>query len=232
MHVNVGLVEADPGARRLLRRQLDANGYTVVGLAAGGNELDHMMSRQNIHLLLLDDPALCAHLRLRWPRLPLIIVSTVTEEREIVRALDVGADDYLTRPFDQDEFLARIRAHLRRARMTEEGVFWTPDQEVLRSQDGTMTLDVARRQVHVREQEVRLSSQECALLRLLMLHQGRVVPQRTLLQQVWGPAYTEEANYLRVYMRQLRRKLEPEPAHPRYLHTEPRIGYVFSSPLS
>ena len=229
MNERVVLVLADPGIRRLLRRCLCARGYTVVDLA-GGSELDQVMKRHTVHVVVLDDLAWCSPFRLQWPQVPLLIISPVAEEREKVRALDLGADDYLTQPFDQEEFLARLRAHRRRARMQAEGVFWTPESEVLRSQDGLMTLDVVRRLVHVGQQVVHLSPQECSLLWVLMLHQGRVVSHQTLLQRVWGSDYADEANYLHVYMSQLRRKVEPEPAHPRYLLTCTRIGYVFQCP--
>ncbi len=124
MNERVVLVLADPGIRRLLRRCLCARGYTVVDLA-GGSELDQVMKRHTVHVVVLDDLAWCSPFRLRWPQVPLLIISPLTEEREKVRALDLGADDYLTQPFDQEEFLARLRAHRRRTRMREEGVFWT-----------------------------------------------------------------------------------------------------------
>jgi two-component system, OmpR family, KDP operon response regulator KdpE len=136
-----------------------------------------------------------------------------------VRALDAGADDYVTKPFDMSELLARLRAALRRGPSEPADSIVTTDH---------FTVDLADRQVTVGGVPVRLTPTEWGLLETLIRHPGRLIGQRQLLQAVWGPAYERETNYLRVYLAQLRRKLEPDPAHPRYLHTEPGMGYRFT----
>jgi two-component system KDP operon response regulator KdpE len=142
-------------------------------------------------------------------------------ERDKVAALDLGADDYVTKPFGMDELLARLRAALRRhLPAPEEAVVTTEDFEV----------DLAAKRVRVGDREVHLTPTEWQLLEVLVRNPGRLITQRQLLQQVWGPAYEKETNYLRVYLAQLRRKLEPDPSRPRYLITEPGMGYRFDHP--
>jgi two-component system KDP operon response regulator KdpE len=136
-----------------------------------------------------------------------------------VAALDAGADDYVTKPFGMDELLARLRAAVRRASPA-------PDEPVVATGDFTVDL-AAKRVTRTGDGDVRLTPTEWQLLEVLVRNSGRLVTQRQLLQEVWGPAYETESNYLRVYIAQLRRKLEPEPARPRYLHTEPGMGYRF-----
>ena len=162
-----------------------------------------------------------------FTQIPIIILSAVTEEKQKVVALDQGADDYLTKPFSNDELQARVRACLRRARVREATDNQEP--EVLTSEDEYIYMDIARRLVRAGEQEIRLTPTEFELLRQLMSHAGKVLTHRTLLRAVWGPEYGEEADYLRVYVRQLRLKVENEPSHPKYILTEPGIGYVFRS---
>ncbi len=159
------------------------------------------------------------------PQVPIIVLSAVTEEKQKVRALDLGADDYLTKPFSNDELQARVRACLRRAQVTE--VTSEREPEELCSEDGYLYMNTARRMVRAGENEVRLTPTEFELLRQLMLYAGKVLTHRSLLRAVWGPEYGEEADYLRVYVRQLRLKVEVEPSRPRYILTEPGIGYVF-----
>jgi two-component system KDP operon response regulator KdpE len=144
-------------------------------------------------------------------------------EADKVLALDAGADDYVTKPFGMDELLARMRAALRRAvppDAAEEPVVETPDFRV----------DLAAKRVTTTAGEVRLTPTEWHLVEVLVRHAGKLVSQRQLLQEVWGPAYGRESNYLRVYLAQIRRKLEPDPAHPRYFLTEPGMGYRFVPP--
>jgi two-component system KDP operon response regulator KdpE len=153
-----------------------------------------------------------------WTAAPIIVLSVREAEADKVAALDLGADDYLTKPFGMNELLARLRAALRRHQpAAEEPVVETPDFRV----------DLAARRVWARGEEVHLTPTEWSILDVLTRHPGRLITQRQLLQQVWGPSYERETNYLRVYLAQLRRKLEPEPARPRYLITEPGMGYRF-----
>jgi two-component system KDP operon response regulator KdpE len=149
----------------------------------------------------------------------------VTEERQKVEALDLGADDYLTKPFSNDELQARVRVCLRRVQTVEGSS--ENDPEELYSDDGYLYMNVVRRVVRAGQSDVRLTPTEFELLRQLMLYAGKVLTHRSLLRAVWGPEYGEEADYLRVYVRQLRRKVEVEPSRPRYILTEPGIGYVF-----
>jgi two-component system KDP operon response regulator KdpE len=158
---------------------------------------------------------ICEDVR-RWSRLPILVLSAVGDEREKVRALDAGADDYVTKPFGTDELLARLRAVLRRSAETGD----SPRLEL-----GELTIDLADRRVTRDGKEVHLTPIEFDLVRVLAQHQGRLVTHRQLLQEVWGPKYGEETHYLRVHVAHIRAKLEPDPARPKYLITEPGIGY-------
>ena len=155
----------------------------------------------------------------RWGAVPVLVLSARAEQAEKVAALDAGADDYVTKPFGMEELLARLRAAVRRAAPAVEDlpVVTTPD----------FTVDLAARRVTTADGEVRLTPTEWHLLEVLVRNPGRMVSQRALLQEVWGPAYEKETHYLRVYLAQLRRKLEPDPSHPVHLVTEPGMGYRF-----
>jgi two-component system KDP operon response regulator KdpE len=153
-----------------------------------------------------------------WTRVPIIVLSVRDREADKVMALDAGADDYVTKPFGMDELLARLRAALRRSEPPEE-------QAVVET--SAFTVDLAAKKIRTAAGEVRLTPTEWHLVELLVRHPGRLLTQRYLLQEVWGPRYGEETNYLRVYMAQLRRKLEPNPSRPRYFITEPGMGYRF-----
>ena len=155
-----------------------------------------------------------------WSAIPVIVLSARSTSAEKVEALDAGADDYVTKPFGMDELLARIRAAVRRARRPRP-------KAVERGRHRRFTVDLARTGCSAGDQPVRLTPTEWSLLELLVRHTGRLVPQKQLLTEVWGPPYEHETHYLRVYLAQLRRKLEPDPAHPRYLITEPGVGYRF-----
>jgi len=149
------------------------------------------------------------------------VLSVRDAEGDKVAALDAGADDYVTKPFGMDELLARVRAALRRtAPAEEEAVVVTPD----------FTIDLAAKKTRRDGEEVRLTPTEWHIVEVLVRNRGRLVAQRQLLQEVWGPEYHDETNYLRVFMAQVRRKLEPEAAHPRYFITEPGMGYRFELP--
>ena len=224
------VVDDELPIQRILRRNLVASGYDVL-VADNGKEAVEMVRKHEPDLILLDlclpgeidGLGVCVQVR-RSMQTPIIVLSAVTDEKRKVQALDMGADDYLTKPFSNDELQARVRACLRRAHAMESDL----QPVVLQSEDGYLTMDVLRRQVKAGEQEVRLTPTEFELLRQLMLYAGKVLTHRALLKSVWGPEYGEEADYLRVYVRQLRRKVETEPSHPRYILTEPGIGYVFS----
>ncbi len=227
------VVDDEPPIQRILRRNLQVSGYEVL-VAENGKQAIEMVRLHQPDLILLDlcmpgeldGLDVCIQVR-KSSQTPIIVLSAITEEKQKVKALDLGADDYLTKPFSNDELQARVRACLRRSTMrdtTDER-----DPEVLVSDDGYIHMDVARRQVRVGSQEVRLTPTEFELLRQLMLYAGKVLTHRSLLRAVWGPEYGEEADYLRVYVRQLRLKVEQEPSRPKYILTEPGIGYVFRS---
>jgi two-component system KDP operon response regulator KdpE len=153
-----------------------------------------------------------------WSTVPIIVLSVRDDEADKVLALDAGADDYVTKPFGMDELLARLRAAVRRAVPTPEAAMVaTPD----------FNIDLAAKRVTTDDGEIRLTPTEWHVLETLVRNQGRLVSQRQLLHEVWGPGYGKETNYLRVYMAQLRRKLEPDASRPRYLITEPGMGYRF-----
>jgi two-component system KDP operon response regulator KdpE len=155
-----------------------------------------------------------------WSTTPIIVLSVWGAEPQKVAALDAGADDYVTKPFGMDELLARLRAAVRRsAPAPDEPVVSTPD----------FTVDLAAKRVVRDGADVRLTPTEWQLLEILARSRGRLITQKQLLQEVWGPSYGSESNYLRVYIAQLRRKLEPEPSRPRYLLTEPGMGYRFQA---
>ncbi len=229
------VVDDEPSIQRILRRNLDVSGYDVL-VAGDGEKAVEMakMHQPDLILLdlclpgLLDGLEVCVQVR-KWLQTPIIVLSARTEERQKVQALDLGADDYLTKPFSSEELLARVRACLRRGRQGEVGNGRGTD--VLSSDDGYLSMDIPSRQVKAGDQEIRLTPTEFDLLRQLMLNAGKVLTHRILLREVWGPEYGEEADYLRVYIRQLRRKVEKEPSQPKYIITEPGIGYVFRSKI-
>jgi len=208
-----------------------ASGYEVL-IAENGTQALEIVQQHQPDLILLDlympgDVSgldVCVRVR-EASRVPIIVLSAANEEKLKVRALDLGADDYLTKPFSQDELQARVRACLRRAQTSM--VANEKEPEVLMTDNGYLYMDIVRRQVRAGTQEIRLTPTEFELLQQLMLNAGKVLTHRALLRAVWGPEYGEEADYLRVYIRQLRLKVEVEPSHPQYILTEPGIGYVF-----
>ncbi|HZU70030.1 MAG TPA: response regulator transcription factor [Ktedonobacteraceae bacterium] len=228
------VVDDDPPIQRILRRNLMMSGYDVL-IAEDGKEAVEIVRMHQPDLILLDlwlpgeidGLGVCRRVR-QWTQTPIIILSARKEEKQKVEALDLGADDYLTKPFSNDELQARVRACLRRAAGTAEpGNQQQPD--ILQTEDGYLSMNTARRQVLVGSHEVKLTPTEFELLRQLMLHAGKVLTHRVLLRSVWGPEYGEEADYLRVYVRQLRVKVEETPSDPRYIITEPGVGYVFQA---
>ncbi len=162
---------------------------------------------------------ICRSIR-EWSEMPVIVLSAVGEEAEKVRALEAGADDYVTKPFGPDELIARLKAALRRARRDVQ------DEPVLRA-DG-LELDLAAHRVSVEGDEVHLTPTEYELLRVLMQGRGRLLTHRSLLAEVWGPGYEDDTQVLRVHVANLRRKIEAEPAAPRYVLTDPGVGYRFA----
>jgi two-component system KDP operon response regulator KdpE len=218
------IVDDEPGLRQALAINLRARGYEV-DLAATATAALTLAARHppdavvlDLGLPDMDGGAVIDGLR-GWTRAPIIVLSARTTQSDKVDALDAGADDYVTKPFGMDELLARLRAALRRGDAVE-------DAPLVETAD--FSVDLAARQVRARDGEaIRLTPTEWHLLEVLVRHEGKLVERRALLQEVWGPAYETETNYLRVYMAQLRRKLEPDPAHPRHLITEPGMGYRF-----
>jgi len=216
-------VDDDRQLLRALQITLAARGYEVVPAATGASALAAAGSSPPDVVILdlglpdLDGVAVIEGLR-GWCTAPVIVLSARHEERAKVRALDAGADDYVTKPFGMEELLARLRAAVRRT---------SPAADVVKVTTESFTIDLAARRVMSEQAEIRLTPTEWQLLEVLVRNAGNLVTQRQLLQQVWGPAYGTETNYLRVHMANLRRKLEPDPSRPRYLITEPGIGYRF-----
>ncbi|MET1152605.1 response regulator [Arthrobacter sp.] len=217
------VVDDDPHLLRALRITLQAHGYDVTTAADGHSALlaatQHPLALVILDLGLpdIDGTSVIRELR-TWSRVPVLVLSARHGSEDKVEALDAGADDYITKPFGLDELLARLRALLRRT--------VDPGQEPVVTTD-TFTVDLGKRRVLRDGQDVRLTPTEWKMLEVLVRNPEKLVTQQQLLSEVWGPAYAKETNYLRVYMAQLRRKLEPEAATPRHLITEAGIGYRF-----
>jgi two-component system, OmpR family, KDP operon response regulator KdpE len=218
------VIDDDPQRLRALRITLRAAGHDVDTASDGRTALQLAAAVPPDVIVLdlglpdLDGTEVLATLRPAYAG-PVLVLSARADSQDKVHALDAGADDYVTKPFDMSEFLARLRAVLRRGSSEPADRFVTTEH---------FTVDLADRQVTVAGAPVRLTPTEWALLEPLVRQPGRLIGQRQLLQTVWGPAYEKETHYLRVYLAQLRRKLEPDPAHPRYLRTEPGMGYRFT----
>lgn len=215
------VVEDERHIVRALKIILRRAGYKVETTETKADALASLAARPPdalvLDLVLPDGQGVevCEDVR-RWSRLPIVVLSAVGDEREKVRALDAGADDYITKPFGTDELVARLRAVLRRS--AEAG--GSPRLEL-----DDLTIDMADRRVTRAGQQVHLTPIEFDLVRVLAQHHGRLVTHRQLLQEVWGPEYGEETHYLRVHVAHIRAKLEPDPARPQYLITEPGVGY-------
>ncbi len=218
------LIEDEPQMRRFLRITLQSQGYRLVESETGNDGLKQAAMRNPDVVLLdlglpdLDGIDVTKRLR-EWTQTPIIIISAREQEQDKIRALDAGADDYLTKPFNAGELLARIRVALRHAARRN-----TDQQDLIFILDN-LRVDLARRQVFVGEQEVHLTPIEYKLLIVMVRYAGKVITHNQLLKEVWGPAHVNEIQYLRVYMTQLRHKLEADPARPRFLMNEPGIGY-------
>jgi two-component system KDP operon response regulator KdpE len=215
------VIDDEVQIRRLLRVTLEANGYRVFEAATGGGGIVEVAQRKPdavvLDLGLPDLDGLTVLKRLRdWSRVPVLILTVRDADDEKVAALDSGADDYVTKPFSTVELLARLRVALRHAQpLPENAVFRTGELEV----------DLAGRRVLVRGKEVKLTPTEYAFLRLLVRNAGRVVTQRQILAEVWGPNAVGQTHYLRVYAAHLREKLETDPTRPELILTEPGVGY-------
>lgn len=232
MHkTRVLVVDDDPDLvaliRSLLGKTFDSRG------ARSGQEALHILEDWQADLIVLDlimngldGFAVCQQIR-QQSTVPILVLSGRQADQDKVRALDLGADDYLTKPFSRDELLARVRALLRRARQS------MTTMPVL--EDGRIRIDFGRRLVVVDGQEIRLTPTEYGLLEQLATNPGKLMTHSVLLQRVWGPEYRNELDYLRVFIRRLRRKIESNPSEPQYIITEPRAGYRFRTlnhPLS
>jgi two-component system KDP operon response regulator KdpE len=219
------VIDDEAQIRRLLRVTLEGAGYRVREAEGGGLGLTEAATKRPdaiiLDLGLPDLPGLEVLKRLReWSRLPVLILSVRGQEADKIEALDAGADDYLSKPFGGGELLARLRAMLRRVQ--------SPEEES-NARFGDVEVDFARRVVTKAGAVVKLTPKEYALLRLLLLHRGKVITHRQILRELWGPKAEEQTQYLRVYMTHLRQKLEDEPNQPEYFRTESGIGYRFSA---
>ena len=220
------VIEDDPQIRRFLRATLAAEDYQFHEAVTAAEGIAQAAARQPdlvlLDLGLPDRDGLDVIREIRsWSQMPIVVLSARGQEKDKIDALDLGADDYVAKPFAVGELLARIRATLRRAAPLAPGV-----DPIVRF--GNVQADFEKRLITVGGQEVHLTPNEYKLLQVLTKHAGRVVTQRQLLNEVWGPQHTEQSQYLRVYVAQLRRKLEQDPARPRYLQTEPGVGYRLS----
>jgi two-component system KDP operon response regulator KdpE len=217
------VVDDEPQIRKFLRISLTAHGYEVIEAARGEEGVAKCATAQPDLVILdlglpdLDGQEAIARIR-EWSRVPIIVLSVRTAEKEKVAALDRGADDYVTKPFGIHELLARVRAVLRNR--AQDGA---EPQAVLTV--GDLRIDIPRRRVQLAGNEVRLSRKEFALLRMLAQHPGRILTHQQLLREVWGPAHEGETHYLRIYIGHLRQKLGDNPTDPHYISNEPGVGY-------
>lgn len=219
------VIDDENEIRRMLRVGLSAHGYTLGEATSGKEGLNQVLIFHPdlviLDLGLPDTDGVEVLKRLReWSQVPVIVLTVRDREADKVSALDTGADDYVTKPFSMGELLARIRVAMRHAAKSE-------DEPVLVFDD--LTLDLSRRVVLLKQQEIKLTPTEYEILKYLALHAGRVVTHGQLLRAVWGPNYQEHTQYLRVYIGQLRRKIEADQARPRFITTEPGVGYRFIS---
>ena len=222
------VVDDEPQILRALGTNLKARGYDV-DLAPTGEAALILAARHHPDVVVLDLglPGIDGIEVIRglrgWSAVPIVVLSVREAERDKVAALDAGADDFVTKPFGMDELLARLRAALRRAAPAEE-------EATVETED--FKVDLAAKRVTTSTGEIRLTPTEWHIVEVLVRNRGKLVSQRQLLQEVWGSQYEKETNYLRVYLAQIRRKMEPDPARPVYFHTEPGMGYRFEVPES
>ena len=218
------VVDDEAQILKTLRTNLKARGYEVLTAADGESALA-MAARDHPDVVILDlglpgmDGVEVINGLRGWSEVPIIVLSAREQEGDKVLALDAGADDYVTKPFGMDELLARLRAAVRR------GTAATGEQPVVATLH--FSIDLSSKKVVVEGEAVRLTPTEWHVVEMLIRNPRKLVSQGQLLKEVWGPKYSEETDYLRVYMAQIRRKLEPDPSHPRYFITEPGMGYRF-----
>jgi two-component system KDP operon response regulator KdpE len=219
------VVDDEPQILKTLDLNLAARGY-VVDLAATGEDALYLAAQKPPDLVILDlglpglDGIKVVESLRRWSRVPILVLSARETEASKVAALDAGADDYVTKPFGMNELVARVRAALRRAAAPEEEATVATDR---------FTVDLAAKRILGPDGEIRLTPTQWHLVEVLVRNRGKLVTQRQLLQEVWGPGYSDETHYLRVFLAQIRRKLEADPAHPRHFITEPGMGYRFET---
>lgn len=219
------IIDDEPQIRRFLRASLDPKEFTYVEAADGESGM-RLVALENPDVVLLDlglpdiDGIDVARQLREWTEVPIIVLSARGQEQDKIKALDAGADDYLTKPFGVGELLARVRVALRHAAKGQVA------QELVFEADG-LKIDLPLRRVWRGGEEVHLTKTEFKIVALLLKHLGKVLTHRYILTEVWGAAYADENHYLRVYMGQLRHKLEESPGEPRYLITEPGVGYRF-----
>jgi two-component system, OmpR family, KDP operon response regulator KdpE len=220
------VVDDEPQIRRVLRTTLASQGYSLIE-ARSGDEALELIRKERADLILLDvnmagrsGLETCREIR-DSSDVPIIMLTVRNNELDKVQALDAGADDYVVKPFGAEELMARIRAALRRS---------APAEAMPPFLSGELSIDFEKRAVSVSGRPVRLTPKEFELLRQLVAQRGKALSHRRLLQAVWGPDYGEETEYLRVFINQLRKKIEPDPRNPRFIHTEPWIGYRFDPP--
>ena len=220
------IVDDEPQIRRVLLTTLTSQGYSVAEARTGDEALEQVRADRP-DLIRLDGNMpgrsgleTCREIR-ATSDIPIIVLTVRNMERDKVQALDAGADDYVVKPFGAEELMARIRAALRRS---------APSESLPPFLSADLKIDFEKRVVSVKGLPVRLTPKEFELLHHLVANQGKAQAHRRLLQAVWGPDYGEETEYLRVFINQLRKKIEPDPRHPRYIHTEPWVGYRFEPP--
>ncbi|HEC36156.1 MAG TPA: response regulator transcription factor [Anaerolineae bacterium] len=229
MSEKILVVDDEPRVVRLVSAVLRAVGYQVIAAASGEPAIE-MVALEQPDLVLLDillpgevdGYEICRRIR-EFSDVPVVMLTAKARESDVLRGFDVGADDYLTKPFSAKELVARVKAVLRRTQRPEERVTATLTC-------GELEINFARRTVKARGEKVSLTRTEYALLRQLALNANRVMLHQDLLTAVWGPEYRDDVDYLRAYIRYLRRKLEPDPSHPRYILTSPGVGYVLACP--
>jgi two-component system KDP operon response regulator KdpE len=225
------VVDDEPRLIRLVREILTAVGYAVLG-ASDGKECLELLAIEQPDLVLLDimlpgnmdGYEVCRRVR-EFSAVPIIMLTAKTREVDMLNGFDVGADDYLTKPFNAKELIARVKAVMRRTEPSGKGSVITADVAC-----GDLTISLARRSVNLGSKEISLTPTEFKLLQQLALNANRVMLHEDLLSEVWGPQYRDDIDYLRVYVRHLRRKIEEDPSQPRYILTSPGVGYMLSCP--